>query len=179
MPILGESPLDWKDGTYRYGPGLTLALARKMLEAGENEAVKQGVPMAMAVSDNGGNLVAFSRMDNTALFAIQIAMDKAYTAVFSKLPTGKLGAAYHTGQLIPLFFHERWITFQGGYPLIKNGVIMGGLGISGGMIEDIYVAKVMLKTGGFEYADADNYLKEYQKEMKKEKQTLKAAKKPS
>ena len=138
MINLGESPTAWKTGTYCYGPGLNLELAGKMLEAGEKEAVKQGVPMALAISDSGGQLLAFHRMDNTMLAGIQIAMDKAYTAVLGKMPTGVLGGAYRSGQLVPLFFHERWITFHGGYPLIKDGVLMGGLGISGGMIEDTF-----------------------------------------
>lgn len=153
-----EAPRAWKSGTYCYGPGLTLELAKKMLGVGEKEAARQGVPMAMAIADSGGNLLAFHRMDSTMLVSIQIAMDKAYTAVYGKLATNELGEPYRSGGLVPLFFHERWITFQGGYPLIKEGTIMGGLGVSGGRIEDSYVARAIIKAGGFDTSEVDSFL---------------------
>jgi uncharacterized protein GlcG (DUF336 family) len=150
-----STPAAWKRGSPSYGSGLTLDIAKKMLEAGEKEAVKQGVPMSMAISDAGGNLIAFRRMDHAALFSIQIAMDKAFTTVFGKMPTGSFASQYCTGGLVPLFFHERWITFPGGFPIIMNGVILGGIGVSGGIIEDIYVAKAALKAGGFSLDEVD------------------------
>ena len=108
------------------------------------------MPVSIAISDAGGNLVAFSRMDNAALFSVQIALDKAFTTVFGKMPTGSFASQYCAGGLVPLFFHERWITFPGGFPLIKNGVILGGIGVSGGIMEDVYVAKAALEAGGFQ-----------------------------
>ena len=162
MTLPGQAPDAWKIGACCYGTGLNLELAKIMLEAGEKEAFKQGVPMAMAISDSGGNLLAFQRMDNTMLVSTQIAMDKAFTSVFGKLPTGAFGGAYKGGELVPLFFHERWITFNGGYPIIKDGILMGGLGVSGGRIEDNYVARVILKTGGFDYSATDALIKEYE-----------------
>ena len=153
------TPAAWKSGGLSYGSGLTLDVARKMLEAGEKEADKQGVPMSMAISDAGGNLIAFSRMDNAALFSISIALDKAFTAVFGKMPTGSFGNFYSTGELVPLFFHERWITFPGGFPVIKNGTILGGIGVSGGTVEDVYVARAALKAGGFILDDVDAAIK--------------------
>ena len=150
-----STPAAWKRGGLSYGSGLTLDIAKKMLEAGEKEAEKQGVPMSMAISDTGGNLIAFRRMDNAALFSIRIALDKAFTTVFGKMPTGNFADLYRTGELVPLFFHERWITFPGGFPIIKNGMILGGIGVSGGTIEDVYVVKAALKAGGFILEDTD------------------------
>jgi len=150
-----STPAAWKSGSLSYGSGLTLDIAKKMLEAGEKEAEKQGVSMSMAISDAGGNLVAFSRMDNAALFSIQIAMDKAFTTVFGKMPTGSFANQYCTGGLVPLFFHERWITFPGGFPIIKNGMMLGGIGVSGGIIEDVYVAKAALEAGSFSLDEVD------------------------
>ena len=138
-----------------------------MLEAGEKEAMKQGVPMAMAISDSGGNLLAFHRMDHTILVSTQIAMDKAYTSVYGKQPTVNFGALYKSGELVPLFFHERWITFPGGYPIIKEGMIVGGLGVSGGVIEDNYVARAILKAGGFSTAQVDEFLERMEADAKK------------
>ncbi len=162
MPRPGEAPQAWKIGTVCYGQGLTLDIALRMLPAGKKEALKQGVPVTMAISDSGGNLLAFQRMDNTMLSSTQIALDKAYTAVLGKLPTADYTPIYKSGGLIPLFFHERWITFAGGYPLLKNGTLMGGLGVSGGVIEDVYVARAMLKAGRFETKAVDEYLERFE-----------------
>jgi uncharacterized protein GlcG (DUF336 family) len=164
---LGPAPEAWKAGKLVYGNGLTLQTARTMLEAGEKEALKQGVPMAMAVSDAGGNLLAFERMDNTMLCSIQIAMDKAYTAVFGKQHSGDFSGAYRAGVLIPLFFHERWITFPGGIPIIRQGVILGGLGVSGGVIEDLYVALAALKAGDFETTEIERAIAQNEAVQKK------------
>jgi uncharacterized protein GlcG (DUF336 family) len=150
-----STPTAWKSGRLSYGSGLTLDIAQRMLEAGKKEAEKQGVPMSMAISDAGGNLMAFSRMDNAALFSIQIAMDKAFTTVFGKMPTGTFGGQYCAGGLVPLFFHERWITFPGGFPITKGGRMLGGIGVSGGIVEDIYVARAALETGGFDLGEVD------------------------
>jgi uncharacterized protein GlcG (DUF336 family) len=169
MAPLGEAPKAWKSGVHCYGQGMTLELAKKMLAAGEKEAIKQNVPMAMAISDAGGNLLAFHRMDNTMLVSTQIALDKAYTAVLGKLPTGTYTDIYKSGNLIPLFFHERWITFAGGFPILKDGIILGGLGVSGGVLEDVYVARAMLKTGGFDTTDIEAFIARSVKENAKGK----------
>jgi uncharacterized protein GlcG (DUF336 family) len=151
-----STPAAWKAGSLCYASGLTLDIAKRMIEAAEKQAKKQGVPMSMAISDAGGNLIAFSRMDNAALFSIQIALDKAFTTVFGKMPTGSFADQYCTGGLVPLFFHERWITFPGGFPIIKDGVILGGIGVSGGIAEDVYVAKAALQAGGFGLDEVDD-----------------------
>jgi len=154
-------PPEWKKGGLTYGAGLTLETAKKMLEAAEKEGEKQGVPMTIAIADAGGNLIAFNRMDNAILCSIQIAMDKAYTAVFKKLPTKVLSGSYKSGEPIPLFFHERWITFHGGFPIISNGVMLGGIGVSGGSAyEDASVARAALTAGGFNTTDIDAIIAE-------------------
>ena len=150
-----QIPPAWKAGNLTYGAGLTLKTAKKMLEAGEKEAEKQGVPMAIAIADAGGNLLAFSRMDNALLGSIQIAIDKAFTAVFGKLHTLHWTRAFQSGGFAPLFLHKRWITAPGGFPIISNRELLGGIGISGGYIEDLYVAKAALKAGGFSVDEVD------------------------
>ena len=169
MPKPGEAPQAWKAGVLCYGPGLTLKTAQRMLAAGEKEALIQDVPVAMAISDSGGNLLAFQRMDNTMLSSTQIALDKAYTAVFGKMPTADYTPIYKSGGLVPLFFHERWITFAGGFPITLKGIIMGGLGVSGGVIEDVLTARAMLKAGGFDTGSVDEYLKQFENQKPGEK----------
>jgi uncharacterized protein GlcG (DUF336 family) len=120
--------------------------------------------MSMAVADTGGNLVAFYRMDDAMLSSLQIAIDKAFTAVFSKQATVKSSRGFSIGKLIPLFYHERWITFQGGYPIISNGVILGGIGVSGGIVEDSYVARAALKAGGFSVDEVDAVIAQMESE---------------
>ena len=153
-----QTPPAWKAGNLSYGTGLTIDTAKKMLGAGEKEAKKQGVPMAIAIVDAGGNLLAFHRMDNAILVGTQIAMDKAFTAVFGKQHSGNYASLYQSGILIPLFYHERWITFPGGFPIIKNGAVLGGIGVSGGTIEDVFVARAALKAGGFSIDEVDTFL---------------------
>jgi len=157
-----QTPPAWKAGGLAYSTGLTLEVAKKMLEAGEKEAEKQGVPMSTAIVDVGGNLLAFHRMDNAALFSIQIATDKAFTAAFGKQATGNYAGLYQSGILVPLFFHERWITFPGGFPIIKNGVVLGGIGVSGGTVEDVFVARAALAAGGFSVDEVDAFLAQMQ-----------------
>ena len=62
-------------------------LARRMITAAEEKARELGVPMNIAVVDESGVLKAFSRMDGAALVSVQIAQDKAYTAVGFGMPT--------------------------------------------------------------------------------------------
>ncbi|MBN1189811.1 MAG: heme-binding protein [Dehalococcoidales bacterium] len=166
MGPFGGAPEIWKSGKRIYGPGLTLEQARIMLAAGEKEALTQGVPMAMAICDQAGNLLAFHRMDNAILAGIHIAQDKAYTSVFGKQPTGANKASFVSGELVPLFFHDRWITFPGGFPLIRDNVIMGGLGVSGGIIEDCFVARAIMEAGKFSIQDVDAFLDQCKNDSK-------------
>ncbi len=154
-------PNAWQEGKCHYGPGITLATAKKMLDAAESEAKKEGLLMTIAIADIGGNLIAFHRMDNAALFSIQIAMDKAFTAVFGKLPTYSWRNFFQAGHLPELFFHERWIAFAGGFPLIKGGQLLGGIGVSGATAHgDTSVARAALVAGGFNTEDIDAILVE-------------------
>lgn len=153
---MAPTPEAWKTGKVCYGSGLTLETAKKMLAAGEKEAQKHKVPLTFAISDAGGNLLALHRMDNAILMSIQIAMDKAFTSVFGKQQTLQWGGSFREGLLIPLFLHERWITFPGGFPIVKDGTLLGGLGVSGGTIEDLYSARAALLAGGFNTTEVDD-----------------------
>jgi uncharacterized protein GlcG (DUF336 family) len=132
-----------------------------MLDAAEAEAKKQGLPMVMAIVDAGGNLMAFHRMDNAMLCSIEIAEDKAFTAVFGKLPTQAWHNTFRSGSLPSLFFHNRWTPIPGGFPIIHGGYLLGGIGASGGTgYEDTCVARAALLAGGFTTEDADAALRE-------------------
>lgn len=149
------TPEPWQKGNLLYKSGLTLATAKNMLDAAEKEADKQGVPMVIAIADCGANLLAFSRMDGVMLASINIALDKAYTAVMGKMPSWHWTTVFKEGDFAPLFAHERFIPFPGGFPVKRDNALFGGIGVSGGIIEDIYVAKAALAAGGFDVDDVN------------------------
>ncbi len=109
--------------------------ARRMITAAEDKARELGVPMNIAVVDESGVLKAFSRMDGAALLSVQIAQDKAYTAVGFGMPTHgwfdfikndpPLAAGAPAGI-------DRLVIFGGGYPITVDGAIVGAIGVSGG-----------------------------------------------
>jgi len=154
-------PPVWREGALSYSTGLTYDTAKKMIEAAMAEAKKQGLTTVIAVADAGGNLVAFGRMDDAMLASIHIAMDKAFTAAYGKIPTQIWRDIVQSGNLPPLFIHERWTAFPGGFPLIKGKQLLGGIGCSGATAYgDTAVASAGLRAGGFSTADADVILKQ-------------------
>lgn len=129
--------------------GMTmLDKAKKLLAAAEYKALEIGVPMVIAVVDDGGNLVAQQRMDGALLASISLALDKAYTAVALRLPTDQAASLVTPGnELFGLNTagNGRFIVFGGGFPITERGVIIGGIGVSGGSVhEDMLVAKAAL-----------------------------------
>ena len=154
-------PPAWRQGVLSYTTGLTYDTAKKMIEAAMAEAKKQGLTMVIAVADAGGNLVAFGRMDDAMLASIDIAKDKAFTATYGKIPTQVWRDIVQSGNLPPLFIHERWTAFPGGFPLIKGKQLLGGIGCSGATAYgDTSVARAGLHAGGFNTDDADAILKQ-------------------
>jgi len=118
--------------------GLTLAAARRIIAAVQDEARAMGVPLSAAVIDAGDQLVAFERMDAADLVSITLARDKAYSALMNRMPTGELAAYAQPGA--EFFGYEslsggRMIVFAGGLPLERGGILVGALGVSGGSAE--------------------------------------------
>ncbi|RZL45321.1 MAG: heme-binding protein [Pedobacter sp.] len=117
---------------------LTLEEAERMSTAAKQKAKEIGVPMNIAVVDEGANLTAFHRMDNAWLGSLDISIKKAKTARFFDMNTGEIGKLSQPGQ--PLFGIEHsnggLITFPGGVVLKnKEGKIVGAIGVSGGSVE--------------------------------------------
>ena len=119
--------------------GIDLDLALKLIEAAKEKAKEIGVPMVIAVVDGGGNLVAQQRMDGALLVSIDISLNKAYTAVAVKIPTNDLAGVTQSGQAL-FGIHNadggRIVIFGGGIPLTQNDEIIGGIGVSGGSVEE-------------------------------------------
>lgn len=97
-------------------------------------ATMLGVKINVAVLDRGGLLVSFLRMPGSALHSHDIAIDKAYTAVSFGLPTGLWNNElknHSEGVQKGLVLRPRFTIFGGGLPILVNGELIGGIGVSG------------------------------------------------
>ena len=116
---------------------LDLDRAKKLIEAVETRAKEQGKRAVIAVCNPEGNPVAVHVMDGAFLVSYEVAVKKAYTAVAVKMSTMELSALCQPGgTFYGLQALDKVITFGGGIPLYHDGVIVGGLGVSGGTGEE-------------------------------------------
>ena len=127
---------------------ISTELAHRMIAAAEAKSKEIGVPMVIAVCDESGVLKALSRMDGAALLSVQVAQDKAYTAVGFGMPTEgwhdfiKDDPPLAAGAVGGI---QRLVIFGGGYPVQVDGKIVGGIGVSGGhYTQDMQVAQAGL-----------------------------------
>jgi len=128
---------------------ITLDDARALVSAAESKADAVGVPMCIAVLDEGANLVAFHRMDGALLASVDIAQNKAYTAVTLELDSETVWELSQPGESlygIGGTNDGRIVTFGGGIPLEADGQVVGGVGVSGGSVEeDVAVASAAVE----------------------------------
>ena len=127
----------------QYGPNVSLEQARKALAAAQAEARKQNLPMAVAVVDTAGQLVAFERMVNTQTGSIEVAQDKAVSAAMFRRSTKAFQDALAGGGAgLRVLSLTRANAVEGGLPIAVDGRIIGAIGVSGGSAEqDGVVAK--------------------------------------
>lgn len=128
---------------------LNLDFAKKIIEGAEAESEKIGVQMVISVLDDGGNLIATHRMDDAWLASVDIAQNKAWTSVALKMPTANLAeATVPNAELYGLNTTNqgRIVVFGGGFPLEKDGKVVGAVGVSGGAVsQDVQVAEAAVK----------------------------------
>jgi uncharacterized protein GlcG (DUF336 family) len=110
---------------------LTLDAAKRMADAALAEARKNNWLVAVSVVDDGGNLILFQRMDGAKLVAIDISMRKAKTAVYFQGETKALEEEVTKGGRTALLPIEGFMPLQGGLPLMVEGKLVGGIGVSG------------------------------------------------
>ncbi|MFC0228403.1 cob(I)yrinic acid a,c-diamide adenosyltransferase [Serratia aquatilis] len=128
---------------------LAFADVHQLLKLTVASAIELAVPVVVAVADRHGNMIMTYRMPDTLLVSSELAPKKAWTAVAMKTPTHQLSAAVQPGA--DLFQLEaslggKIVTFGGGYPLWRNGQLIGGLGISGGSVEqDMTIAQMAIE----------------------------------
>ncbi len=138
------------DNIKKYGLGISLARAKKLVKFAEKKAMDVKVPMVISVLDSGGNHVLLHRMDHALLGSIEVAINKAFTAVTVKVATHELYDAVQPGAVLyglQNTYNDRLVCFGGGYPLaIKGEGIIGAIGVSGGSVEeDMIVAEFAVK----------------------------------
>jgi uncharacterized protein GlcG (DUF336 family) len=109
---------------------LTLEGAKKMMAAAETEARKNNWNVAIAIVDAGGNLLLFQKLDETQSGSIGVAIGKARTAVTFKRPTKALEEIISGGRSVFLAV-EGIMPLQGGLPIMVDGQLVGGVGVSG------------------------------------------------
>lgn len=103
-----------------------------MLYQARAEAVSLSVAVNIAIVDSGGNLLSFYRMNGAITGSIDVALRKAKTAVLFPMSTEVLGKMIREEGLESLeLSNDGLILFAGGEPLVRNGTLNGGIGISG------------------------------------------------
>jgi len=115
-----------------YGAPISLDQARTVMAAAEAEARKNNWPVAIAIVDSGGYLVAFQRLDNTQFSSAQVAQDKAWSAVGYRRPTKAFQDGVAAGGAGVRLLNLRGASLlDGGLPIVSGGRIIGGIGVSG------------------------------------------------
>lgn len=117
---------------------ITLSQAKRLIEKVEQKAMQMGVKAVVAVSNTAARPVAIECMDDSYIASFDVALNKAYTVVALKMSTIQLKGLSNPGRsLYGIQFTNggQIVIFGGGDPLVYNGKIIGGLGVSGGSEE--------------------------------------------
>lgn len=118
---------------------LELEEAKLMIEAAKKKSEEINVLETIAIVDDGGNLIALERMNGARITGPDISIAKAYTAsghkrsthLFNKESNGPAlpgNEAFGIQQMLP----GKFAIFVGGFPIVVNGEVVGGIGVSGG-----------------------------------------------
>jgi uncharacterized protein GlcG (DUF336 family) len=111
-------------------PVLTLEDAKRVAAAAEAEALGNEWKVVIAVVDDGGHLLYLQRSHDTQFGSVETAITKAHAAVAFQRPTKSSEDAVLSGRLIHLAL-PGVIPADGGVPLIRDGLVIGGIGVSG------------------------------------------------
>jgi uncharacterized protein GlcG (DUF336 family) len=118
---------------------LELEEARVMVRAAIAKSEEIGVLESICIVDDGGYPIALERMDGARITGPQIAWNKAFTAAGHKRSTHLFNTPPNGPALpgneafgIQLSFDGKFAVFVGGFPIVVNGEVIGGVGLSGG-----------------------------------------------
>jgi len=126
---------------------ISFELAQKMVDAAVAKAREIGVSENVVILDDGGNLKAFGRMDGAPLPTIEMAQNKAYTALLGVSTQEFFNFIKRDPSLlagVPTL--SRIAAWGGGFPITVNGEVVGAIGVSGApaVQNDIDVARAAL-----------------------------------
>jgi uncharacterized protein GlcG (DUF336 family) len=130
--------------------------AAALVAAALAAALEIGIDIAVAVTDATGNLRAFERTDGAPFLTASVAEDKAWTSASFGFPT-HVWNDYVTNdpKVAPLAHLPRMVAVGGGYPILQNGQLIGGIGISGGNYQqDQDAAVAALRALAFDIPEA-------------------------
>lgn len=129
---LGSIPAVFAQMPNAYGAPISLDAAKKAATPALAEAAKNSWTIAVAIVDPSGNLVYYEKMDNTQLGSANIAVDKARTAAMFKRPSKAFQDALAAGgEGLRVLGLQGVTPVEGGFPLLLEGKIVGGIGVSG------------------------------------------------
>ena len=115
-----------------YGAPISVEDAKKAAAAALAEARKNNWTMAVAVTDIGGDLVYFEKMDGTQTGSVKVALGKARSAALFKRPTKVFQDVVAGGGVgIRILGLEGAVPVEGGVPIVMEGKIVGAIGLSG------------------------------------------------
>ena len=115
-----------------YGPAITLEQAKKVMAGAEAEARKNNWPVVIAILDSGGHLVMLNRLDGAQWGSIDVAKDKARSAVAFRRPTKVFQDLIGQGGAnLRLLNVSGASMLEGGIPIMADGKVIGGIGVSG------------------------------------------------
>ena len=117
-------------------PKLTYEGAQTILEAAAKKASQMHLPICAAVVDEGGHLLAFARIDDAKPSSVRVSLTKAVSAATRRAPTGPMPGAENVSVLLslgmPLASGGSLTCIRGGLPIVWEGAVVGGIGISAG-----------------------------------------------
>ncbi len=126
-----------------YGTSIGLEHAKQLVAAAEAEAKKRNWKMNIAVVDTNGELVMFERMEGAQIASGSISTNKARTAARFRRESRLFFNAYEGGHTYVATLDPTLVASPGGFPLVENGKIIGGIGCSGGTgDQDALICKV-------------------------------------
>jgi glc operon protein GlcG len=130
----------------QYGAPVTLDQAKKMMAGAEAEAKKNNWPVVITILDSGGQLVMSERLDGAQFGSIEVAREKAYSAVAFRRPTKVFEDGVAQGGINLRTLRLTGASpLQGGLPIMMDGKVVGGIGVSGATAaQDAQVAQAGL-----------------------------------
>jgi len=115
-----------------YGTPISLDQAKKVMMGAEAEAKKNNWNVVICVLDSGGNLVMLQRLDGAQFGSIEVAKEKAYSAVAYRRPTKAFqDALAQGGENLRILRLPGGSPLEGGIPIVVEGKLIGAVGVSG------------------------------------------------